>query len=225
MSRHDHNPEQKPAPFLAPDTAIRPDASDFIEQPDISASPSQRESLPLWLYLVCGFALFLAGSSYAGIDLGPGYYDQGVGAPAGPTHDDMAAAPEATDPMSLGKKLYNGNCANCHQASGAGQPGAYPPMVGSEWVLGSKEMLSAILLDGVAGPLNVHGGAYGTNVMPAWANLSNENLADIMTYVRASWGNAGDAVKPEDVASTRTKDASRATPWAEPDLMKMKGTK
>jgi mono/diheme cytochrome c family protein len=225
MSQHYHNPEHKPAPYLAPDTAIRPDASDFIEQPDVPESAPQRETLPVWLYLICGFALFLAGSSYTGIELGPGYYDQGEGAPAGPTHDDLAAAPEADDPMSVGKRLYNGNCANCHQASGAGQPGAYPPMVGSEWVLGSKGMLSAILLDGVAGPLDVHGGAYGANVMPAWANLSNENLAAIMTYIRKSWGNSADDVKPDDVAAIRTKDASRSTPWAESDLMKMKSSK
>ena len=44
------------------------------------------------------------------------------------------------------RKLYSGNCANCHQASGAGQPGSYPPLAGSEWVLGSKERLAAIML-------------------------------------------------------------------------------
>jgi mono/diheme cytochrome c family protein len=224
MSKHSHNPEQKPAPYLAPDTAIRPDASDFIEQPDVAATSPERESLPLWIYLVCGLALFLTGSSYTGIELGPGYYDQGVGEPV-VSNTNPWPPPEDTSPMAVGKTLYQGNCANCHQASGAGQPGAYPPMVGSEWVLGSKEMLAAILLDGVAGPLNVHGGAYGTNVMPAWANLSDEKIADIMTYIRASWGNGADAVKPEEVAATRTKDASRTTPWAESDLTKMKGTK
>jgi mono/diheme cytochrome c family protein len=225
MSKHYHNPEQKPAPYLAPDTAIRPDAPDFIEQPDVTpGAPPERESLPLWLYIVCGFALFLAGSSYVGIHFGEGYYDEGAGA-AVAASGPVGPPPEDNSPMSLGKKLYAGNCANCHQASGAGQPGAYPPMVGSEWVLGSKEMFAAILLDGVAGPLSVHGGEYGTNVMPAWANLSNENLADIMTYVRASWGNSADAVKPEDVAAVRAKDASRTQPWAQADLEKMKNTK
>lgn len=127
--------------------------------------------------------------------------------------------------MSLGKQLYQGNCANCHQASGAGQPGSYPPMVGSEYVLGSKEMLAAILLDGVQGPLTVKGGQYGTNVMPAWANLSDEKLADIMTYIRKSWGNGADEVKPADVTAVRTKDASRSSPWVSSDLDKMKSAK
>jgi mono/diheme cytochrome c family protein len=220
----DVKPRQPPAKFLAPDLAIRPDASDFVEQPEMTVIPSARETLPVWLYIVCGVALFLAGSSYAGIDFGPGYYDQGMGG----GNEETAALPpvvEDTSPMAVGKKLYDGNCASCHQKSGAGQPGSYPPMVGSEWVLGSKPMLASILLDGVAGPLSVHGGEFGSNVMPAWASLSDENLADIMTYIRGTWGNTGDAAKAEDVTAARTKDASRATPWAQPDLMQMKNQK
>jgi mono/diheme cytochrome c family protein len=127
--------------------------------------------------------------------------------------------------MDLGKQIYNGNCANCHQASGAGQPGAYPPMVGSEYVLGSQGMLAALLLDGIQGPLTVKNSPYGTNVMPAWANLSDEKLADVMTYIRKSWGNSADEVKPEEVTAIRTKEASRTAPWGEADLQQMKSMK
>jgi mono/diheme cytochrome c family protein len=204
--------------------AVRPDASDFVEMPEVSAVPPQHEPLPVWLYVICGVALFFAGSSYAGIDFEDGYYDVGMGAPAGPLLAEAAAA-APTDPMSLGKQVYQGNCANCHQASGAGQPGSYPPIVGSEYVLGSKEMLAAILLDGVQGSLTVKGGQYGTNVMPAWANLSDDKLADVMTYIRKSWGNGADEVKPADVAAVRAKDASRTSPWASSDLDKMKSSK
>jgi mono/diheme cytochrome c family protein len=224
MSDSPDSSHKKPAAFLAPDLAVRPDASDFVEQPDVTSIPPQHEPLPTWLYVVCGVALFFAGSSYAGIELGSGYYDVGMGAPA-VSHEDVAQSTAPADPMSLGKTLYNGNCANCHQASGAGQPGAYPPMVGSEWVIGSKPMLVAILLDGVAGPLSVHGGQYGTNVMPAWANLTDDKLADIMTYIRGTWGNSADAVKPEDVAAERAKAANRTAPWAQTDLEGMKNQK
>jgi mono/diheme cytochrome c family protein len=220
----DPTPKKRPAKFLAPDLALRPDASDFVEQPELSVITPTRETLPVWLYLVCGFALFLAGSSYAGLDLGPGYYDQGMG---GASEETASAgpAPVDTSPMAVGKSLYNNNCANCHQASGAGQPGSYPPMVGSEWVLGSKPMLASILLDGVAGPLSVHGGEFGSNVMPAWSQMPNENLADIMTYIRGTWGNTADAVTPDEVAAARTKDASRTQPWAQTDLQQMKNEK
>jgi mono/diheme cytochrome c family protein len=220
-----HPPEGKrPAAFLAPDLAVRPDASDFIEQPEFTTEPVARESLPGWLYILCGIALFFAGSSFAGIEFDTGYYDEGMGAPVVATlEESTVTAP--LDPAALGKSLYNGNCANCHQASGAGQPGAYPPMVGSEYVLGSKGMLAAILLDGVQGPLTVEKNPFGSNVMPAWANLSDEKLADIMTYIRKSWGNTADEVKPEDVAAVRAMEAKRTTPWGQSDLDGMKNMK
>jgi mono/diheme cytochrome c family protein len=218
------SPEKRPAKFLAPDLALRPDASDFVEQPELNVIPATRETLPVWLYLICGVALFLAGSSYAGLDFGPGYYDQGMGGASEETAAAGPALPPPT-PMSIGKALYNNNCANCHQASGAGQPGSYPPLVGSEWVLGSKPMLAAILLDGVAGQLSVHGGEFGSNVMPAWANMPDQNLADIMTYIRGTWGNTADAATPAEVTAARAKDASRTAPWAQTDLMQMKNEK
>lgn len=222
---HDYSHEHRPAAFLAPDIAVRPDAPDFVEMPDVSAVPPAHEPLPVWLYIVCGIALFFAGSSYAGLDIEEGFYDAGMGAPA-VSHEDVAENSAPLDPMALGKQLYQGNCANCHQASGAGQPGSYPPLAGSEYVLGSKEMLAAILLDGVQGSMTVKGGQYGTNVMPAWGpNLSNEKIADIMTYIRKQWGNNADEVKPDEVAAVRTKDASRSTPWESGDLEKMKAAK
>ena len=216
---------KRPAAFLAPDLAIRPDASDFVEQPEIAAAPAARESLPPWLYVLCGVALFFAGSSFAGIEFDTGYYDEGMGAAATSAAAGPAVAAAPQTPMDIGKTLYNGNCANCHQASGAGQPGAYPPMVGSEYVLGSQGMLAAILLDGVQGPLTVENSPYGTNVMPAWANLSDEKLADIMTYIRKSWGNTADEVKPEEVAAVRAKESSRTQPWGQGDLQQMKTMK
>jgi mono/diheme cytochrome c family protein len=215
---------KRPAAFLAPDLAIRPDASDFVEQPEIAAAPTARELLPAWLYVLCGVALFFAGSSFAGIEFDTGYYDEGMGAPATAATQGPPVAPSQT-PLDIGKTLYNGNCANCHQASGAGQPGAYPPMVGSEYVLGSPRVLAAILLDGVQGPLTVENSPYGTNVMPPWPNLSDDKLADIMTYIRKSWGNSADEVKPEDVAAVRAKESSRTQPWGQSDLQQMKTMK
>jgi mono/diheme cytochrome c family protein len=92
-------------------------------------------------------------------------------------------------------------------------------------VIGSKPMLAAILLDGVAGPLSVHGGEFGSNVMPAWASMPDQNLADIMTYIRGTWGNTADAVTPSEITAARTKEASRTQPWAQTELMQMKNEK
>ena len=218
------NPHVESPPLPSGDDAIQPSAPDFIETPEVAPLSLEHEPLPIWLYLVCGLALFLAGSSFTGLGVfGQGLLDQGPGGPVVVSTPPTVAPPNSAE---LGKSLYNGNCANCHQASGEGQPGSYPPLAGSEYVLGSKERLSAIMLAGISGPLTVKGAGFGTQVMPGWAgNFTDEKLADIMTYLRASWGNTANAVKPEEVSAARTKFASHlAAPYSDADLLKIAPT-
>jgi len=201
--------------------AIQPNAPDFVETPEVPALSSERESLPIWLYLLCGFALFLAGSSFTGFGVfGEGLLDQG---PGGPVVAGASAAPEKPNPAALGKSLYGGNCANCHQASGEGQPGQYPPLVDSEYVKGSKERLAAIMLCGLSGSVTVKGATYSTQAMPGWSGVfTDEKLAAIMTYLRSSWGNTANAVTADEVAAARAKFASHASaPYNEAELLKI----
>jgi mono/diheme cytochrome c family protein len=205
-----------------PDEAIQPDAPDFVEMPEVAHLSTEREPFPLWLYLVCGFALFLAGSSFTGVgNFSLGMLDQGPGGPVGPSPSSLQQQAVSTNPMDIGKALYGGNCANCHQGTGMGQPGSYPPLVASEWVMGSKERLAAIMLHGISGPLTVKGDTFSTQVMPGWGGVfSDEKLAAIMTYIRGTWGNTEDPVKPEEVAAARAKfTAQGSTPYSEAQLM------
>ena len=216
-----HNPELPPPHHVPPNEAIQPNAPDFVETPDMTPGLGEHEPLPVWLYFVCGVALFLAGSSFTGFStFGLGVMDQG---PGSPTVSTASAGPAAEEtPLSQGKKVYGSNCANCHQSTGEGQPGSYPPLGGSEWVIGNKERLAAILLHGVAGPITVRGASYGTQVMPAWASaLTDEKIADVMTYMRATWGNTANAATPEEVGAARAKFASQSAPWSEAELTKM----
>ena len=215
-----HNPELTPPHVPHPDEAIQPDAPDFIETPDVPPIPEAHEPLPTWIFLACGFALFLAGSSFTGFStFGLGLYDQGPGGPSLATGSNTQEA-AVTDPVAIGKKLFNNNCANCHHADGEGQPGTYPPMGGSEWVNGSKERLAAILLHGLSGPLTVRGGSYGTAVMAAWStNFTDDQLADLMTYIRTSFGNTSSAVQPADVAAARAKFNAQANAYCQADLL------
>ncbi len=180
-----------------------------------------REPVPTWLYLLCGVLLFLTGSSFTGFQIfGGDLLDQGPGGPTMASASTQVEAPAT--PLDLGKKIYGGNCANCHQGTGAGQPGSYPPLAGSEWVLGSKERLAALLLKGVQGPLTVKGATYSTQVMPAQeAVLTPEKIADLMTYLRGSWGNTAGPVTPDEVNAAKTKFASRTAAWTEPDLLQI----
>jgi mono/diheme cytochrome c family protein len=97
-----------------------------------------------------------------------------------------------------GKALFAKNCAACHQATGAGIPGAFPALKGNTFVQGDPAIVIATVLKGRAG-------------MPAFAaSLDDDKLASVISYVRSAWGNQAAAVTPADVAATRT-TASAAT--------------
>lgn len=111
-----------------------------------------------------------------------------------------------------GAQLYAGKCAGCHQATGQGVPGVFPPLAASSWVTGSETRLVQILLHGIQGPIDVNGTTYN-GLMPAWNTLTDEELAALATYVRGTWGNAAAPVTVQTVASERARTASRTTPW------------
>lgn len=125
------------------------------------------------------------------------------------------------DWMKDGKKVYN-NCIACHQASGLGLPGQFPPLVGSEWVDGGTARLGAILLHGINGPFKVAGQSYN-QLMPPWNTLSDEKLAQVITYVRREFGSLpeGDdgVVTTEMIKAAREKFSGQAGPYTEADLL------
>ncbi|MCU0622659.1 MAG: cytochrome c [Gemmatimonadaceae bacterium] len=111
-----------------------------------------------------------------------------------------------------GGQLFASKCAACHQANGAGVAGVFPPLAGSEWVTESPTRLVQILLHGIRGPIDVKGVTYN-GLMPPWRSLSDDELAALATYVRASWGNGADAVTAATVAEQRAATEGRTTPW------------
>lgn len=128
---------------------------------------------------------------------------------------DLAATPgaRAGAEKADGAATYAARCAACHQASGQGLPGVFPPLAGSEWVNGKPELLASILLHGVQGRITVKGLAFD-GAMPAFKDqLDDESLAAVASYARAQWGNAGAPIPAGTVASVRARTASRGTPW------------
>ena len=105
-----------------------------------------------------------------------------------------------------GKAVFAANCAACHQATGAGLPGVFPPLDGSEWVQGKPVVLANILLHGIEGELEVHGTTYNGQ-MPAFPQLSDAELAGVASYIRSDWGNSADPVDADLIKSER--DANR----------------
>ncbi len=108
----------------------------------------------------------------------------------------------AAQKAKTGAEVY-GTCAACHMANGEGLANAFPPLVGSEWVIGRPEVPIAIVLHGMQGEVTVKGVKY-TGVMTPWASMfSDAEVANVVTYIRSQWGNKASAVTPADVAKVR----------------------
>lgn len=113
---------------------------------------------------------------------------------------DMAAM------MAKGKQGYEKGCVSCHQVTGQGLPGAFPSLVGSEWITGDKRKHIEVIVKGLSGPITVKGQSFN-GVMPPGGTLgttiTDEEVAAIATYERNSWGNKADPVTVDDVRMVR----------------------
>ena len=104
--------------------------------------------------------------------------------------------------MERGKAVYESSCAPCHLEDGEGISEMNPPLKKTKWVLGDKKILIGILLKGMEQPITINGQVYG-NPMPSQAHLSDEEIRDVLTYVRNSFGNKATAVTLAEVKAQR----------------------
>jgi mono/diheme cytochrome c family protein len=151
--------------------------------------------------VIFGVAYILLSEPFGQVDMGDRRTLADLRAPA-------AVAPGAT---ADGKQVFTANCAPCHQASGKGLPGVFPPLDGSEWVAGNERTVANILLHGVSGELTVLGNTYN-GAMPSFQKLSNAELAAVASYIRAEWSNKAGAIKTELFEAER-KANTRSTPF------------
>jgi mono/diheme cytochrome c family protein len=173
------------------------------------------EPPPVWLVFLC-LAIMGFGGWYLGMYSGgfrADVYDERGWSAAGPPAE---AEVVAIDPMVLGRRVYN-NCLSCHGENGLGVPGNYPPLDGSEWVTDRPIHLAALLLHGLEGEILVKGEIYN-QVMPKWSHLTDEQIASVLTYIRASWSNQANPIEPSFVAAVRSQTTDRTRAWTEPEL-------
>lgn len=112
------------------------------------------------------------------------------------------------DNLDLGKPLvasavYNTYCGTCHQRDGKGDGARFPPLEGSEWVSGDKTRLIKVVLNGLSGPITVKGLPYSENMPAHGSFLNDDQVAEVLSYIRSSWGNNADAVTKDEVAAVR----------------------
>ncbi len=114
-----------------------------------------------------------------------------------------------------GAALYAARCVACHQANGAGVPGVFPPLAGSEWVTGDVRPLAALVLHGVTGSLTVKGTVY-RGAMPAFgAQLDDAEIAAVLSHLRSrtAWGHNAAPVDAAAVRQVRAATAGRTAPF------------
>jgi len=182
------------------------------------------EPLSIWLIAVYGLAIFTGGAylgRYSGNFSGDGL--DPLGGPP-PAKKGSAAGPggpiQELTPRDRGKKIFAANCQTCHQANGLGVPSQYPPLAGSEFTTGGSKRPAMIVLKGLQGPVTVKGQKFGSAVMQPWdKTLTDQKIADVLTYERSEWGNNASPVSAEQIAALRKELASHPESYTEPDVL------
>lgn len=183
---------------------------------------AQHAALPVWLFVVLGVLVFF----------GMVYLDENAGGFNARVYQRFASSnqlaqlvplPPGGEQVQRGRLVYNRpTCVACHQPSGLGTPGTFPPLAGSEWVLEpDPARLIRIVLHGAQGPMEVKGETYNSAMLPWKDVLKDEEIADVLTFVRKEWGNDASLVSPEQVAAVRQETAGRNTPWTAAELLQV----
>ena len=178
-------------------------------------------SRPVWPFITLGVMLF-GGLLYT--DQRAGGFDNQVYEPFHSAEEVAALQPKSAgdEVYAKGRKIYVTSCQVCHQASGLGAPGQFPPLAESEWVLAEHpNRIIRIVLNGFNGPVEVKGQQFNNAMVPWRDVLDDDSIAAVLTYIRKQkdWKNTASEVKPEMVKAIRDKTKDRSDPWTAPELL------
>lgn len=184
-----------------------------------SEPTSVLEPVPMWLMGLLFVLLFL-GAWY--FDLRGGWFNPQVYEPYTSVARLADFQPRSGGDALLitGKRLFEANCALCHNTDGSGKPNQAPPLAGSEWVIteGANRVIRIPLL-GLNGPIEVKGQQWNLNMAAMGAAYSDEDLAAVVSYIRNAWGNKAPLVTPAQVKAVRAEIGGRSQPYT-PDELK-----
>ncbi len=212
-----HVPRKKNTPVFtdASDDAVDVDqihrriVSREREEPEEGSEPT-----PWWVWASSGLLLFVMGfylGRYGGSFSTAAHESEEPGT--------TRETPEAT--AVDGGVVFAGMCQACHQGSGLGIPGQYPPLAGSDWLVKDHQTPIRIVLRGLQGEIVVKGARFNNSMPRFFDRLSDEEIAAVLTHVRSSWGNNAPAVTAAQVDSVRRQTANRQ-PWSSMELSKMR---
>jgi mono/diheme cytochrome c family protein len=124
-------------------------------------------------------------------------------------------SPEA---LERGKAVYMKSCVACHMPTGQGLPPVFPPLEGSEWLQLDNTVLAKIVLRGLQGPIKVKGQDYNGVMAPLADTLKDAEIADVLNYVRATWGKGGALADEALVKAARDASKGQKQPYTAAEL-------
>lgn len=138
---------------------------------------------------------------YSGKVLDEIYRPEGGAVQSIGTASAPVVAQSTEEQIAFGKRKYEQVCAACHQQNGAGLADAFPPLAGSDYLNEDKQRAIRVVIGGLDGPITVNGEPYNSQ-MPS-LQLSDEDVANVLTYLYSVWDNVGHVVTPQEVAAER----------------------
>ena len=128
-------------------------------------------------------------------------------------------APIIEEPKSRsGEQVYATVCLSCHQPTGQGLTGVYPPLAGSEWPVEEPSIPIRIVLHGLMGAIEVAGVQYNNVMSPQGMRLNDQEVANVLNYIRSSWGNKADVIITAEMVREQRDKYPNKTMWNASEL-------
>lgn len=185
--------------------------------------PAGNEAAPMWAIFIAMVVSVFAGSHLSVFSKAFNIESKPAFAPIPDPRPNDGGGAGSLDPFALAMKKGAAGyavCGGCHQGSGMGVPGQFPPLAGSEFVTGGTERLIRIALSGLQGPITVKGTGFNTpgGMPPQGMAMGDQDIANVLTYVRNSFGNEGPMVTKEMVAKVRGTITGHPAQWTAAEL-------
>lgn len=181
---------------------------------------------PLYVWI---FVMLMVswGTTYFAVNTGDGHIrggDQRIIEAEGKKPVDSSKGSTAPQEITLedriasGKKVYTTICQACHQANGQGITGAFPPLASSPWVNGKPERIIKLILHGLQGELEILGSKYNGVMPPHKDQFDDQQIADVATFIRKSFGNNSEPVETDLVSKLRGQYKNKTDSWKVEEL-------